>query len=149
MLMLDTSHSIQAVPGGAWKTHVIPSVFSSPASSSFAAFESPEEQAQGKPGSMALPWCQAWQTSLDLKPLRPPLAPGCAEAGMKVALQRVRAYPHLGKFAQGQQNMIPFCLASAEIPDPSPENTQKRCWQNGFSINKTEVFSSSSILRAS
>lgn len=46
---------------------------------------------------------------------------------MKAVLQRVRVDPLWGKFAQRQQKMIPFPLASAEIPDPNPENAQKRC----------------------
>lgn len=40
--------------------------------------------------------------------LWPPLALGCAEAGMKVVLQRVRADPRGGKLAQGQHKMILF-----------------------------------------
>lgn len=43
---------------------------------------------------------------------------------MKVVLQRVRVDPLWGKFAQRQQA---FPLASAEIPDPNPENARKRC----------------------
>lgn len=89
------------------------------------------------------------RAALDLQWLQPPLALGCAEVGMKIVLQMVRADTCWRKFAQGQQNMIPFPLASAEIPDASPENAQKRCWQNSLSKDKTEVFSSSSIQRAS
>lgn len=41
----------------------------------------------------------------------------CAGAGMKVVLQRFRMDLHGGKLAQGQHKIIPFSLASAEIPD--------------------------------
>lgn len=93
--------------------------------------------------------CCVVKSSLGPVRLWPPLALGCAEAEMKVVLQRVRADPRGGKLAQGQHKMIPFSLASAEIPDWSPENAQRRCWQNSFSPAKPQVFSSSSIWRAS
>lgn len=86
-------------------------MFTSPASSSFAAFEIPKEKIQGKSGSdaTALGPRAAW--------LWPPLVLGCAGSGMKVVLQRVTADLHGGKFAQGQHKIIPFSLTSAEIPD--------------------------------